>query len=238
MTTSSCWRIAAALALLVTLGFGPLPRSAILLADDRIEVDEAVLERVMDAYRRHGERFVEAILLADVSRELVRRQIPGIDNWVGFESWFWRQMTEEQRQRVFTSLALALDEAEPEAPVVWWRQWHEWMDAVAQLRLLGGALGAGVEDAMQAFYEDELLQPAFNDARVNRGPEFPDHLMGVTLASGERVLITNNMARLLVEATPTERFACYSRLYALAATLQAPAPNETPAPDEPDEPAK
>lgn len=200
------------------------------------------LQRLVDAYRQQGEAFAEAMLLAQCSGEAMRGQlaaVTNIDNWVGFDVGYWRRLEDEEVEQTLTGMARWLVTLESGEREDCWRQWRDWMDVAAQVDLLTQALQEyGIEDSMQHFSEDPLLGRCFDSVRVRRGPEFPDHLIGVTLASGEITGARINMVRLLLEAAPGERFACYSRLFALAAERQperGESAEEEPAEEEPAE---
>lgn len=218
-TNGSRFRLAQVLAILI-LG---------LSAQSAPDQKQSQAQRLQAAYDTRGDDFFWALFELPETTEIIRRHIPGVEQWVGFERSLWLDVPKTARTKMLEELGKDWDTLKEEEQGKRWRRLRLWPAISADLGLLLSSSGS-IEKFHQTCFEDPLLEHAYDWLFERRPRDFGPEHVGATLATGEMPIAWSHLVLHLMEKSLHERYECFERLADKLATSESAEPAESDAP--------
>ena len=176
------------------------------------------VEHLKEAYKTQGDAFFVPLYWLPETRPTVLKHIPDHQNWVGFETGYWKNIKEEDKLLLLTELGAELDHLEGDKLNAIWQRIRDWGRISSQLSLLAVFLDQD-EGFLDLAFSDPTLRPAFKWIIDRRKPDFDIKYIGSTFASGELASFYPHLIQHLLDTPEKDRLECFSRLLArIAAT--------------------
>lgn len=176
------------------------------------------VEDLKESYKGQGDDFFVPLYWLPETRQIVLKHIPNHQNWVGFETEYWKKIKEKDKLIILEELGAELDRLDSDKQQQIWRRIRDWRRISSQLSLLEGFLDQS-EGFLDLAFSDPTLRPAFKWIIDRRPPDFDTKYIGDTFASGELATFYPHLIQHLLNTPEKERLECFSRLLArIAAT--------------------
>ena len=186
------------------------------------------VEHLKESYKAQGDDFFVPLYWLPETRRIVLKHIPDHENWVGFETGYWKKIKEEDKLLLLTELGTELDRLDSDKLEQSWRRIRDWGRISSQLSLLAVFLDQD-EGFLDLAFSDPTLRPAFKWIIDRRKPDFDTKYIGATFASGELAAFYPHLIQHLLNTPEKERLECFSRLLArIAATKTTKAEQAVP----------
>lgn len=177
-------------------------------------------QRLQAAYDTRGDDFFWALFELPETSAVIRRHIPGVEQWVGFERSLWPDVPMAARTKMLEELGKEWDTLKEEEQIKRWRRLRLWPAISADLGLLLSSSG-GIEEFHQTCFEDPLLEHAYDWLFERRPKDFGPEHVGATLATGEMPIAWSHLVLHLMEKSLQERYECFERLADKLATSES-----------------
>jgi hypothetical protein len=178
-------------------------------------------EHLKEAYRAQGDAFFVPLYWLPETRQTVLKHIPDHQNWVGFESGYWKTLDEDEKLAILDELGTELGRLGGPKLNATWKRITDWQQISSQLSLLAAFLDQD-EGFLDIVYEDPVLRPAFKWITDRRKAEFDTKFIGGTFTSGEMTLFYPVLTEHLLNTDEQQRLECFSRLFARIAKAKSP----------------
>ena len=186
------------------------------------------VEHLKESYKAQGDDFFVPLYWLPETRQIVLKHIPDHENWVGFETGYWKKIKEEDKLLLLTELGAEFDRLDGDKLEQSWRRIRDWGRISSQLSLLEIFLDQS-EGFLDLAFSDPTLRPAFKWIIDRRKPDFDTKDIGATFASGELATFYPHLIQHLLNTPEKERLECFSRLLArIAATKTTKAEQAVP----------
>lgn len=180
------------------------------------------VEHLKEAYKAKGDALFVPLYWLPETRETVLKHIPNHQNWVGFETEYWKRLKEEDKLRLLDELGSEFERMDEARLNATWQRMRDWERINSQLSLLAGFLDQD-EGFLDLAFSDPTLRPAFNWIIDRRKPDFDTKHIGSSFTSGEMATFYPHLVQHLIDTPEKERLECFSRLFAhIAASKPAP----------------
>jgi hypothetical protein len=179
------------------------------------------VEHLKEAYKSQGDVFFVPLYWLPETRQTVLKHIPDHQNWVGFESKHWKELTEETKLKLIDELGTEFERFDGPKVNATWNRIRDWQQITSQLSLLSAFLDQD-EGFLDMAYNDPVLRPAFKWITDRRKADFDTKFIGSTLTSGEMISFYPVLTEHLLNTTEQQRLECFSRLLAKIAKAKAP----------------
>ncbi|MEZ0274385.1 MAG: hypothetical protein ACAH88_05725 [Roseimicrobium sp.] len=178
-------------------------------------------ERFREVRTVYGDKLYEAVYFLPETKDTVRKHIPNLDQWIGFEVNFWKKIPEETKLKILDELGAQADALKDGGADRLWRRIQDWVNIDAQLNLLSTFSDAD-EGFMDIVFEDKLLRPTFDWLLKRRPKDFDTKHIGSTFSSGEMAGFYPMLVERLLDSSKLERYECFARLFTRLAKDASP----------------
>lgn len=178
-------------------------------------------QRLREFRATFGDELYEALFHLPETRDAMRKHIPRLDQWIGFEANFWKKIPEETKLKILDDVGAKMESLKEEGGIARaWLRIRDWIAIDQQLGLLATFIHAE-EEFMDVLYQDPLLRPSFKWMLDRRPKDFDPKQIGGTFSSGEMAGFHPVLVERLLDAPKNERFECFSRIFAYIAKKSA-----------------
>ena len=177
------------------------------------------VEHLKEAYKAQGDDFFVPLYWLPETRQIVLKHIPDHQNWVGFESGYWKEINEEDKLVLIGELGAEFDRMDEDKLKSSWQRIRDWERISTQLSLVAGFLDQD-EGFFDLAFSDPTLRPAFKWLINRRKPDFDTKHIGSSFTSGEMATFYPHLIQHLLDTPEKERLECFSRLLARIAVTK------------------
>jgi hypothetical protein len=200
-------------------------------------VAQKQVERFHEVRVVYGDKLYEAVFFLPETKDMVRKHIPKLDQWIGFETNFWKEIPEETKLKMLDELGAHADALKDRGADRLWRRINDWVNIDAQLRLLA-TFSEADESFMDIAFEDKLLRSTFDWLLKKRPKDFDTKHIGSTFSSAQLAGFYPMLVERLLDSSKVERYECFSRLLARLAKDAAASDSAPSEPESASAPAK
>ncbi|RBP44225.1 hypothetical protein DES53_10444 [Roseimicrobium gellanilyticum] len=174
---------------------------------------EKQAQRLGEFRATFGDELYEALFHLPETRDAMRKHIPRLDQWIGFEVNFWKEIPEETKLKILDDVGTQIESFKEGGGIDRvWQKIRDWIAIDQQLGLLATFSDAD-EEFMDILYQDPLLRPSFKWLLERRPKDFDPKYIGGSFTSGEMAGFYPMLVERLLNASKKERFECFGRIF-------------------------